>query len=335
MINQAMEEANREAHSDKFLYNVWVKMGTDEYNKFLLDDGEFGAYHIVAAYMKETNDPLWARIANNVEPEKLYLSNEHDFCAAVAAKYIEGHLTAINKDNKLLNGMSVLDWLKAKNIYLLLETPEVSEGTEGLLRLFDPIHAYNLVKVIGSNNLRLCIDFEHMLSHKINVEKKIDEMPGDLGKYIYLLHLGKPVPYFGTAHVPIARGSRSQEIIYKWLYKLRKKGFREGILIFERGSGRAGGGKTTQEVTEDSILAIRQIIKYLESDVEPDNLPPEFYGITWQNEAVYARQVVTMKDHAWDPLEGVLSIPEEKHTFLSGKAVEKGKGQEWEKRRYR
>jgi len=42
-----------------------------------------------------------------------------------------------------------------------------------------------------------------------------------------------------------------------------------------------------------------------------------------------------MREHAWDPLEGLLSVPEEKHTFFSKTAVEKQKGQEWEKRKYR
>jgi len=41
------------------------------------------------------------------------------------------------------------------------------------------------------------------------------------------------------------------------------------------------------------------------------------------------------RDHAWDPLEGLLTIPEEKHTFLSKSAVEKQKAEVWDKRRFR
>jgi len=333
---QIEKEVDREIRTIEFALDVWTKLSDEEFEKYILNDGEFGAYHIVAAYMKERGDPLWGSLAGSAEPEKIYFQNESKFSAAVAAKYIEGHLFTKNETNKrLLDGMSVVEWLEAKKIYLLLETPEASEGTEGLLRLINPIDAYHLIKKVNSEYVKLCVDFEHMLSNKIDVEKCLGLLPGDAGKYILLFHIGKPIPYFGTAHIPLARGSRSQEILYRWLYEMRKKGFRDGYIIFERGSGRSGGAKSPQEVMEDTVLALRQIVKYLEKDVRPDDLPAEFFGITWENPGVFARQVVTIKDHAWDPLEGVLMVPEEKHTFLSGKAVEKGKGQEWEKRRYR
>jgi sugar phosphate isomerase/epimerase len=334
--DRAREETRNEAGTIEFLYRVWIKTTPEEFEKYTLNDGEFGAYHIVAAYMKEKNDSLWQSLANGKDSERLYLEDEHKFCAAIASKYIEGHLNAKTASNKrYLDGMSILEWLEAKKIYLLLEVPEAHEGTEGLLRLFNPIDAYYLIKKVNSEYVKMCIDFEHMLSHKIDVEKNIEKMPGDAGKYILLIHLGKPIPYFGTAHIPLARGSRAQEILYRWLFEFRKKGFKDGYIIFERGSGRTGAGKTPLEVMEDTILAIRQVVKYLEKDISPKELPAEFFGITWENEAVFARQAVTIKDHAWDPLEGVLLIPEEKHTLLSGRAVERGKGPEWEKGKYR
>ncbi|MEM7819875.1 MAG: hypothetical protein QXD48_03545 [Candidatus Aenigmatarchaeota archaeon] len=329
------EEIERETHSAEFIYRVWTKLSSDEFEKYLLEDGEFGAYHIVAAYLKETGDPLWS-IANGRDSERAYLEDETAFSAAVASKYLEGHLTAKTPiNNRLLNGMSILEWCEAKKLYLLFEIPEAHTGTEGLLRLYNPLHAYYLVKKINSEYVKLCIDFEHMLSHKLEPDKIIQQMPNDAGKFIMLFHLGKPVPYFGTAHIPISRGSRAQEILYRWLFELRKKGFKNGYMIFERGSGRSGGGKTPLEVMEDSVQAIRQIATFLDKDVPPKELPPEFYGISWENESVFKRQQITIRDHAWDPLEGVLMIPEEKHTFLSRAAVEKGKGQEWEKRKYR
>jgi len=322
--------------SDDFKHTIWQEMPTSYYEKFLLEDGEFGAYHIVGTYMKETGDPIWGTLGNGMTAEKLYAENEHNFSAAVSSKYIEGHLTIKNKYNKrLLNGMSIKEWLDKHGLYLLFETPEVSEGTEGLLRLFNPSDALPVIKKLKSEYIKLCIDFEHMLSHKIDVGSEIERMPKDIGKYIKLFHLGKPIPYFGTAHVPLVRGSRSQQIIYEWLYKFRKKGFTDGYIIFERGSGRSGGAKSPAEVMEDSILAIRQIVKYLEQDIAPNDLPAEFFGITWENKGVFARQTVAIRDHAWDPLEGLLMIPEEKHTFLSGRAVERGKAKEWDARKYR
>jgi hypothetical protein len=320
----------------EFWYKVWVKLGIDEYSKYLLEDGEFGAYHIVGAYMKEIGDPLWSNIVGSKDPDSAYLTDETTFSAAVAAKYLEGHLIAKNYMNKrLLDGMSVLEWCEAKKLYLLFEPPEAHTGLEGLLRLYNPVHAYYLIKKLKTEHIKLCIDFEHMLSQKLEPDRIIEQLPGDAGSTILLFHLGKPIPYFGTAHIPIARGSRSQEIVYKWLYALRKKGFKNGYMIFERGSGRSGSGRLPLEVMEDSVTAIRLIAKYLDLDTKPDDLPAEFYGISWENEPVFKRQQVIIRDHAWDPLEGVLMIPEEKHTFLSKSAVDKGKGQEWDKRKYR
>ena len=116
---------------------------------------------------------------------------------------------------------------------------------------------------------------------------------------------------------------------------MKKKGWRDGYIMFERGGGRTGKGALPQEVFEDTVTALRWIVTFLDRDVKPEELPPEFYGISLQNEPVFKRQLVAMREHAWDPLEGLLSVPEEKHTFLGKSAVDKGKAQEWEKRKFR
>jgi len=114
------------------------------------------------------------------------------------------------------------------------------------------------------------------------------------------------------------------------MFDLRKKGFKDGYVIYER-----GGGKTAWDVMQNVVWTMRQIVKYLDQDVPFEDLPPEFYGVSEQTKETYARQLVTMRDHAWDPLEGLLMVPEEKHTFLSKSAVDKGKREEWEKRKFR
>lgn len=313
------------------LYIVWTKAPNACYH---IETAEIAAYKVVGAYMKETGDPIWSTLCNGLDVEKAYIDakTHADMNAAVATKYLEGHLTIkdhyLNK--KYLDGMSVLEWLEKKNMVLAFEIPEAHEGTEGLLRLFNPLDAYLLIKKIGSEKLKLCIDFEHMLAHKLKVDDFIKNAPSDIGKHILLFHLGKPIPYFGMAHAPIPIGSRAQEIIYKWLYDLRKKGFKDGYFIYER-----GGGKSAFEIMQNTVWTMRQIAQFLEKDTEPDNLPPEFYGVAEQTKETFARQFVAMRDHAWDPLEGLLTIPEEKHTFLSKAAVDKGKREEWEKRKYR
>ncbi|MBI2579848.1 MAG: hypothetical protein HYW27_03025 [Candidatus Aenigmarchaeota archaeon] len=106
-------------------------------------------------------------------------------------------------------------------------------------------------------------------------------------------------------------------------------------MIFERGGGRAGSSRSSFEVFEHSVWVLRQIAKYLEQDVEPQELPPEFFGVSEQNKDVYARALVTVREHAYDPLKDLFVIPEEEHTFLSTAAVQKGKAEQWGRRKFR
>src|SRR3989338_3501149 len=329
--NNIIREAQRGVFEDEqFLVNTWTKLRDTDYEKYLLSDGEIGAFAIVAQWMKEKNDYLWTNITGGKEPADLFFENEKAYCAAVASKYIEGHLTVKNRD---LEGMSIKEWCEKHGLYMLFENPEANRGQEHNNRLFDPKHYYHTIKNINSPFVKICLDVEHMVSHALNPDDEFPKLPGDFGKYVILWHLGQAVPYGGTAHIPIARGSIAQEQIYKWLYILKKKGWKTGYIMFERGGGRTGQGRLPNEVFEDSVQALRQISLYLEKDVKPEILPPEFYGISLQNEAVWSRQLVAMREHAWDPIEGLLSVPEEKHTFLSKAALDKGKAQEWEKRK--
>jgi sugar phosphate isomerase/epimerase len=337
-IHEQMEnDLARTVRSNDFLIKCWLNLKSDEFERYLLRHGEFGAYHIAGKCMHESRDPLWMNIVGDREPEKAYFDDEKSFSAAIAGKYIEGHL--IVKDNetnkKHLEGMSVKEWCEKKGIYLLLESPESGQGVEGMYRLYDPMHFYQVIKSVNSPMVKITLDFEHMVSQMLNPDVELPKLPDDFGKYVLLLHLGQAVPYGGTAHIPVSRGSIAQEQIYKWAYILRKKGFKSGYMLFERGGGRTGSGNTPLEVFEDSVAAIRQIAKYLELDVEPKKLPAEFYGISFENPGVFAKQEVAIRDHAQDPLEGLLSVPEEKHTFLSGVMVQRQKGQEWEKRKHR
>ncbi|HLC68144.1 MAG TPA: hypothetical protein VJI12_04680 [archaeon] len=331
--NNIIREAQRGVFEDEqFLVNTWTKLRDTDYEKYLLSDGEIGAFAIVAQWMKEKNDYLWTNITGGKEPADLFFENEKAYCAAVASKYIEGHLTVKNRD---LEGMSIKEWCEKHGLYMLFENPEANRGQEHNNRLFDPKHYYHTIKNINSPFVKICLDVEHMVSHALNPDDEFPKLPGDFGKYVLLWHLGQAVPYGGTAHIPIARGSIAQEQIYKWLYWIRKKGWKSGYILFERGGGRSGSGRSNYEVFEDSVLALKIVAEYLEKDIDPKKLPMAFYGLTPENKGVWARQVVLMREHAWDPLEGLLSVPEEKHTFLSAAAVAKQKGQEWEKRKYR
>ena len=338
--NSRLRERNVElmrGEDKEALYNMWL-LPKNRMSRYFIAMGEIGAYMIVAAHMRATSDMLWSSICKSWGISEAYESHQPEFNAAVAAKYIQGHLE--RKDHEanrlLLGGMSIKEFIEKNNIYITFETPEIERpGSEGLYRLYKPIHAYYMIKAIGSSKVTICIDFEHTLSQKLNPSEVISEAPGDFGKHVQLLHLGTPIPYSGKAHIPIPFGSHYQEVLYEWIYELRKKGFKDGYIIFERGGGRKGGGKLPFEVFEYSVWVMRQIVNFLERDLPPKELPPEFFGISVDNKDIYARQYVEMRNHAWDPLEGLLMIPEEKHTFLGKAAVDKGKAQEWEKRKFR
>ncbi|MBS3053054.1 MAG: hypothetical protein J4469_00990 [Candidatus Aenigmarchaeota archaeon] len=315
------------------LYEAWKR---SQFSKYVLEAGEIDAYYAVAYDMSSRNDPLWTNIVGNMNPEVAYNEKPLEFNAAISAAYLEGHFRVKNHSNKdHLNGMNMVEWCEKHNLMLCMEMPHSQQGQEGLMRFFHPLHSQYLVRKIGSGHVRLCIDFEQSMAQNIDVDEMIKKSPGDFGKLIFLLHLGEPIPYFGTAHIPITIGGQGQEILYRWIYGLRKKGYKSGYVIFERGGGRGGGRGTNYDVFEESVKAIRQMVKYLDQDTEPLNLPPEFFGIGFENPDVWARQLVTMREHAWDPLQDVFIIPEEKHFFLGSSAVQKGKAQEWERRKFR
>ena len=325
-------ERKREDEETENLYNLWKESPNTKYQ---IETAEIAVYKIIGAYMREKGDPIWRALCGNLDAETAYIQPEThpNFNAAVAAKYLEGHLTAKNHPfNKQVFGknISVMDYLKDKKTTLVFEIPEAHAGSEGLLRLYKPMDAYPWIKKMNTDKIKMCIDFEHAIAHKINIDEMIKKMPSDMGKMMMLFHLGKPIPYFGTAHAPIPIGSRTMEILYKWLYEFRKKGFKDGYIIYER-----GGGKTAEEIMKNAVWSMRQIATYLEKGIPYEDLPSEFYGISEQNKEIFARQSASVRDHAWDPLEGVLSVPEERHGHFSKAAVEKQKGEVWEKRKYR
>lgn len=330
------------------LFDIWRD---SESQKYALEAGEIDAYIATAIYMIASKNPLWTGILGNdysndpaADANRAYIERQKEFNAAVAAFYLLSHFTTkstahlgrdkdYNKNH--IESMTIKEWCEKKRVKLLLECPQSGQGSEGISRLFHPLHAYYLIKEINSPAIQQCIDFEQEMGQNINLDEELPRMPSDFGSQIFLLHLGDPIPYFGTAHIPIALADRGADALYRWIYWLRGKGFKDGYIIFERGGGRTPGNNSQQNVFEYSVYVIRQIVKYIDQDTKPDKLPPEFYGLSSDNKDVFTRQLVAMRDHAWDPLEGLLKLSEEKHTFLGKAAVEGGKSKEWERGRHR
>lgn len=300
-------------------------------------------------YVKNQLTEQWKQEGRKFDPsvdltaEAMMRSNDRKVQATlatmVAIEFINGHFntpmqyrdptTGKFVPYKGKNGNTVKDFIKDNNLVVTFETPQmISEKQEGLLRITRSAHIYQLVKKLRESprgndktylkdNMFMSLDFEHMLTHNLDIEQEIRDLPKDGGSCIRVMHVGQPKPIH-PAHAPINVGSDAQELVYAYLYELRKKGFKDGWIIFER-----GGGQSPAEWMGSSVDALRLIVEYLEKDVNPDKLPPEFYGVTTTSHMSYERQRETMESHFFDPLKGTLAVPEEEFTFLGKMATEK------------
>jgi endonuclease IV len=281
---------------------------------------EKAAYYIIAKWMQEHDDPLWKSIVGkHIKDEDFSKSDKtKEWVPAVSAKYIWGHFCSKEKQYEDPRPL-----LKKYNLCFVFEAEMGEGGLEGMHRFFRPRDMILLCQAIKSEYVGVCFDFEHVLSQNINIENEIKSIDYGSAKYIRLCHLGFPTSLV-PAHMPIPLGSKEQLWLYERLFELRKKGFKDGWLIFER----SGAPR------ENVIIVLRLIKQFLEKDVPPKDLPLEFYGMKPQGPEM-ARQELAIKEHALEPLRGMLAIQEEEFTFLSKAAVEKGKAEEWRKEKYR
>jgi hypothetical protein len=145
-----------------------------------------------------------------------------------------------------------------------------------------------------------------------------------------VIHAGWPSA-LAPAHLPIAVGSDQQKYLYERYYQLKQKGFgkdKDVYIVFER-----GGPETFQQ----SIISLKLIVDFLNKDIKPEDLinHPEFFGLKTGEISSPERQIVAIREHAYDPLKGMIVFPEEEHGTLGRAAVEKGKVEEWKKEKYR
>jgi hypothetical protein len=232
-----------------------------------------------------------------------------------------------------------------RKFMIVFENPEITRaGEEGLQRLIHAVDIYLMVKaaeeISNGTYLGMVFDAEHYLHNNLdplNEIKNLQQEAKDVGRFLIVFHVGSPKPYH-PAHEPIDIGSEAQYWIYKYSFELRKIGFgvsdNEGIFIFERGSAR--GGQYPAQFIGQSAAALRIIVEFLEKDVEPEKLPLDFYGISPKEILSEERQLAIIKEHFFDPLKGLLQLPEEEYTFLGSKAIEKGKRpDEWKEEELR
>jgi len=284
----------------------------------------------------EKTGELIPRKMVNPATGEIYL--DPDIIAMVGCRYVIGHFEADplpeyiaemfqknpDREKDSFYRKKAIDKLKEIKVTLVFENPELSEvGTEGLQRIIRGKHMYNFVKaaekMLTPDYIRLLIDLNHWVHNAIDPASEFDilkkEAP-DFGKYVKAIHIYEPWPIH--EHAPFDIPSDEQVKIYRWVYQLRQIGFKEGILVFER-----GGGENPQQIARTVILALREIITNLEKDVEPKKLPLEFYGISPAGVFSPERQMVIIREHARDPLKGLIIAPEEEHTALGKEALAK------------
>ncbi len=312
------------------------------------------AYRIIAKYMWLTHDPLWVDIVGmQYDPDQITWRNELGYeyyskdkksqdkngptlkilverlITAVAAKYIQGHLFVKDErwsmkmdDKEIPSHISVYDYCKESNIKIYIETAMPPQGQEGQLRIMSANEHVKLVKNLDKGKITsYCVDFEHLTVNYIYVDKDIETLADGDAKYITMVHINAPRPIMG-AHSPIDKISHDMQIIYRWLYLMRQKGMKNSYLIWEMGS----------YGVRESAVAFRKLMEELGKGTDPLHLPKEFYGI---DEMFEQQQWVNMKEHAYDPLKGLIANPEEDHGLLSTEAVKKNKLNEWLAGRYR
>jgi sugar phosphate isomerase/epimerase len=316
------------------------------------------AYKIMAHYMFYTKDPIWLEMAKMYKDtvvdkykidykDKNWLDVAWDlaernndrvfkefYYAAVGAKFMEGHVRKllewlegdlINKELK--NKPELMKY--AKDMKITFEIPDARDPKyAGLYILFHPKQLYAAVKTIrktlNTDRIFMTMDFEHMATQGLDPVEELEvvmKLCPDYGKYIISVHSNSPNPLH--SHYPIELGDIK---LYKCLLYLRKTGMgKEGrnvFLLFERGGG--------DDPFKQAVDALKLMARFLEKDMEPDDLPIEFYGLKMMA-GDEKRQLQIIMDHRFEPLKDLLETPEEDWTFLSSNASRKGKQKEFKK----
>jgi len=330
--DRTMAEFNRQAAE----YGKAIVRNT--FNRFISSSDEtYGseriAYYCMAKWMQDSKScprqlkEIWKEICKDGDIDDKKWREEKggsNWVPAVTCAYTWGHFNpekCLRWPEKFKQPTDPKPILEKHKMYFVFETPMTGAGEEEQMRLGRPIHMLALVKRMGTPWGGLAFDWEHQLSGNIDPMKEAQELPEGEGRLVKVIHAGYPA-VVSPAHVPIPMGSEAQKYAYDILWELRKKGFKEGWIIFERGGG--------QEPVKESVQSLRLVVKYLEMDIPPDKLPDAFYGfevggIRW------TRQQVAIRDHALEPLKGLLSVPEEEYGFMSTAAAAKGKLEEWKK----
>ena len=321
-------------------------------------------YHIMAHHMFYIRDPMidamaemYPEIKKKIDYNDFYwLDNSWEnaektndrrfkefYYASVAGKFLEGHIEKVLEwmDGGLVNEIKSLklrnedDRKKlldsAKRLKLCFESPDARDpSVAGLYLLWSPRQIYaaikNIRKVLNTTRPMMLMDFEHVATQGIDpildMEEVIKIAP-DYGRYVMSVHCNPPNPLHSMQ--PIELGDIR---VYELLWMLRKTGFgkeeRPGYLIFERGAAKDPYAK--------SVETLKLCVQFLDKDIIPDELPPEFFGMKGLVAGDIVRQRQIVRDHMYEPMKDLLEMPEEEWGALSQAVIKLGKRPEvWKK----
>ncbi|MBL7170262.1 MAG: hypothetical protein ISS48_04540 [Candidatus Aenigmarchaeota archaeon] len=309
------------------------------------------------------NDEKWLEdLMINIEtiPNKQLIHNFKEFYyGVVGAKFLQSHLeetvrwmeeeapsiidnivertepdkTKVEEQKKILRK-------NLEDMIIAIENPDARGEHAGRFILWRPKqfllairNAREALKDRGSSywdKVLIIIDFEHLATQGVDPLKELEELKDhsltkDLGKYVIGVHAGVPTPLH--THKPIKAVDR--EIIYRLLWKLKEVDLGSEhltYLIFER-----GGFKRPYE---GSVRALKAMAKQLKAGTKPEDLPERFFVIS--KPQYIARQKAIIFEHAFEPLKGVLKVPEEEYTLLGTGALKAGaKPEVWKKEELR
>lgn len=301
------------------------------------------AYHAVAKWMWLSENPFYRKMVGDIDPDEIISKaqevafavtprNLRQLVAAVAGEYIKGHLVdagryrenrvpKIGEGGKPIYGPdgfpimeqseNVYDYHKNRGVIIYLEPAMPPQrGFEGEVRIFNIIDGIKLVNYIdGGQYVHYCPDLEHLLLHHVDVEEierqlKQLQAEGYSAAVVTSMHINPPRPYAGI-HAVINPISMDVLTLYKIFKAFRDAGMKDCIFIWERGS---------EGPPQQSATALRTIVKFLVRDTPIEALPNEFFGLGPEFEAA---QQVAVRTHGLEPIQGLLTVPEEEWSLLS------------------
>lgn len=329
--------------------------------------GIIDGYLIMGHHLFYTKDPIWLAMFEQYKDELkgIYIPDYSDdewldkawneaertnnrifkefFYAAVAAKYLEGHLRAAFEwiENELIKKeiptiarrlaedpeREIKELIEiANNLKIAIENPDAREPQHaGLFLLWHVKQIYAAVKTIRKvlpkkwgERVFMIVDWEHLANQGMDALYESEQMAKknpDFGEITISCHANHPNPM--QPHIPLELGD---ELVYRLLWNLRRCGFgkkRKNYLIYERGGN--------EDPFKQSIDTLKLMAKFLKNDVPPEELPPEFFGVEGPTAGMFKRQLQIIRDHFYEPLKDLLEMPEEEWTALTQTAIKKGR----------